>query len=55
MEQQNIIINIINENVKLLNEIDLSIDINFEHKKDKILFSCDSEQISRVFFNLIKC
>ncbi len=52
--KKNDLINIINENVKLLNEIDLSIDINFEHKKDKILFSCDSEQISRVFFNLIK-
>ena len=52
--KKNDLINIINENIKILNEIDLSIDINFEHKKDKILFSCDSEQISRVFFNLIK-
>ena len=52
--KENNLINIINENIKLLNEIDLTIDINFEYKKDKILFNCDSEQISRVFFNLIK-
>ena len=52
--KKNNLINIINENIKLLNEIDLTIDINFEYKKEKILFNCDSEQISRVFFNLIK-
>jgi len=52
--QENDLINIINENIKLLNETDLTIDINFEGKKDKILFNCDNEQISRVFFNLIK-
>ena len=52
--KNNDLINIINENIKLLNEIDLTIDINFEYKKEKILFNCDSEQISRVFFNLIK-
>ena len=52
--KNNDLINIINENIKLLNEIDLTIDINFEYKKEKIMFNCDSEQISRVFFNLIK-
>ena len=53
--KKNNLITIINENIKLLNEIDLSIDINFECKSDKIIFICDSEQqISRVFFNLIK-
>ena len=52
--KENDLIDIINGNIKLLNEIDLSIDINFEYKKDKILFNCDNEQISRVFFNLIK-
>ena len=34
--------------------IPLTVDINLEYKKEKILFNCDSEQISRVFFNLIK-
>ena len=52
--KKNNLITIINENIKLLNEIDLSIDINFECKSDKITFICDSEQLSRVFFNLIK-
>jgi len=52
--KKNNLITIINENIKLLNEIDLSIDINFEFKSDKIIFICDSEQLSRVFFNLIK-
>ena len=52
--KKNNLITIINENIKLLNEIDLSIDINFECKSDKIIFICDSEQLSRAFFNLIK-
>lgn len=52
--KENNLITIINENIKLLNEIDLTININFENKTDKILFICDNEQISRVFFNLIK-
>ena len=52
--KENDLINIIKENIKLLNEIDLTVDINFEYKKEKILFNCDGEQINRVFFNLIK-
>jgi len=52
--KKNNLITIIEENIKLLNEIDLSIDINFERKNDKVIFICDSEQLSRVFFNLIK-
>ena len=52
--KKNDLINIINENIKLLKEIDLSIDINFKFNDEKILFECDSEQIGRAFFNLIK-
>ena len=52
--KENDLINIIKENIKLLNEIDLTIDINFEYKKEFLFFNCDSEQISRVFFNLFK-
>ena len=38
--KNNDLINIINENIKLLNEIDLTIDINFEYKKgaNQLLF-----------------
>jgi len=52
--KQNDLINIIKDNINLLREIDLNINIDFNYKKNKILFNCDSEQISRVFFNLIK-
>jgi len=52
--KQNDLINIIRDNIKLLREIDLNINIDLKTKKNKILFNCDSEQISRVFFNLIK-
>ena len=52
--KKNDLINIINDNIKLLKEIDLSIDINFKFNDEKILFECDSEQIGRAFFNLIK-
>ena len=45
---------IIEDNIKLLSEIDLSIKINFVQHKSKIEFNCDKEQLSRVFFNLIK-
>ena len=52
--KQNDLVNIINENIKLLKEIDLTIKINFNHNNDKIYFFCDTEQLSRVFLNLIK-
>ena len=38
----------------LLREIDKSISINFNYKKESLLIRCDAEQINRVFFNLIK-
>ena len=52
--KNNDLIKILDENIKLLNEIDKSIKINFIKNKKKILFECDKEQIGRVFFNLIK-
>ena len=52
--KQNDLINIIKDNINLLREIDLNVNINFNYKQNKILFNCDSEQISRVIFNLIK-
>tara|TARA_B100000886_G_scaffold310944_1_gene245987 strand:+ start:248 stop:2032 length:1785 start_codon:yes stop_codon:yes gene_type:complete len=45
---------ILQENVKLLKEIDDSIEISIISNGKKILFKCDKEQIARVFFNLIK-
>ena len=52
--KKNNLIEIIKDNIKLLSEIDLSININFVSRKSSILFECDKEQISRVIFNLIK-
>ena len=48
------IIDIIKANIKLMNEIDLSIKIDFKYNNPKIFLNCDKEQISRVFLNLIK-
>ena len=48
------IIDIIQANIKLMNEIDLSIKIDFKYNNSKIILNCDKEQISRVFLNLIK-
>ena len=52
--KENDLILILKENIRLLREIDLTIQINFNHKNDKLTFICDSEQITRVFLNLIK-
>ncbi len=52
--KSNNLVKILKDNIKLLSEIDKSIHINFIQSSDEILFECDKEQISRVFFNLIK-
>ena len=52
--KNNDLIKIINENIKLLTEIDPTIKIDFMNNKSSILLECDKEQISRVIFNLIK-
>ena len=52
--KKNDLIKIIHENIKLLSEIDSSIEINLDYKNPSILLECDKEQITRVIFNLIK-
>ena len=52
--RDNDIILVLNENINLLKQIDLSIDISLSYNKDVILLNSDKEQISRVFMNLIK-
>ena len=52
--KQNDLIKILNDNIKLLSEVDKSIKIGLSTNKDEIMFKCDKEQIARVFFNLIK-
>ena len=52
--KDNDLIVILNENIKLLSEIDKTIEIRLTKNKEKIFLNCDKEQIGRVFFNLIK-
>ena len=50
----NDLIELIKENIKLLSELDNSIKIELNNNLNNILLKCDKEQLSRVFFNLIK-
>tara|TARA_Y100000389_G_scaffold18035_1_gene15713 strand:- start:1457 stop:3097 length:1641 start_codon:yes stop_codon:yes gene_type:complete len=52
--KNNDLIAILKDSIKLLSEIDQSIEIKITNKNKSILFNCDKEQIFRVFFNLIK-
>ena len=52
--KENNLIQIIEENIKLLNELDNSINISINTNKKEIFLNSDREQLARVFFNLIK-
>tara|TARA_B110000902_G_scaffold244490_1_gene297725 strand:+ start:400 stop:2181 length:1782 start_codon:yes stop_codon:yes gene_type:complete len=45
---------LVKDNINLLKALDDSIIISFNKHSDKVLFRSDSEQLSRVIFNLIK-
>ena len=51
---ENNLVNLINDNIRLLTELDSSIEIKFHKNSENILLNSDKEQISRVFLNLIK-
>ena len=53
LKDNNLVI-IIKENIKLLGELDDTIDLSFNPLESNIFFNSDSEQLSRVIFNLIK-
>ena len=52
--KDNNLVSLIKDNIKLTNELDEKIMIDFKTGKSEILLNSDSEQLSRVFFNLIK-
>ena len=52
--RENDLVKLIEENIKLLKELDKSISINLSSNQDKIVLNSDKEQINRVFLNLIK-
>ena len=52
--KNNNLIKLLEDNIKLLSEIDYKIKIELIKNSDQILFKSDKEQLSRVFLNLIK-
>ncbi|WP_440676854.1 ATP-binding protein [Candidatus Pelagibacter sp. HIMB1587] len=52
--KENNLIEIIQENIKLLNELDSTINISMNVNKKEVFLNSDKEQLARVFFNLIK-
>ena len=49
-----ILVILIKDNIKLLQELDQTIKIDFIHNNQQLFFDGDKEQLSRVFLNLIK-
>ena len=52
--KDNNLVSLIKDNINLIKELDNSIEINLNISKLEIILNSDSEQLSRVFFNLIK-
>ncbi len=52
--QENDLVILLDENIKLLQELAANIKISFSKNLKKIVLDCDKEQLNRVFFNLIK-
>ena len=52
--KDNNLVSIIKENINLLKELDYTIKFNLELNKKNIILNSDNEQLSRVFFNMIK-
>jgi two-component system, NtrC family, nitrogen regulation sensor histidine kinase NtrY len=52
--KDNNLISLIKENINLITELDPKIQINFNSNRSEIILKSDTEQLSRVFFNLIK-
>jgi two-component system nitrogen regulation sensor histidine kinase NtrY len=52
--QKNDLVMLIKDNIKLLQELDQTIKIDFIHNNQLLFFDGDKEQLSRVFLNIIK-
>jgi two-component system nitrogen regulation sensor histidine kinase NtrY len=52
--QKNDLVMLIKDNIKLLQELDQKIKIDFIHNNQQLFFDGDKEQLSRVFLNIIK-
>ena len=54
MFKKNNLIKILIENINLMKELDPKLEINFLNKQKELSIKCDSEQLNRVFINLLK-
>jgi len=52
--KDNNLVSLIKDNINLIKELDHSIEINFNTNRSEIILNSDNEQLSRVFFNMIK-
>ena len=52
--QDNNLVSLVIDNINLIKELDKSTSINFKANIDDVILNSDNEQLSRVFFNLIK-
>jgi len=52
--KDNNLVSLIQDSINLIKELDRNIAINFKSNKTEIILNSDSEQLSRVFLNLIK-
>ena len=52
--KDNDLVPLIKENINFIKELDRNISINFNVNMDEVILNSDNEQLSRVFFNMIK-
>ena len=52
--KDNNLVSLIKDNIDLIKELDNNIKINFKTSLDEVILNSDNEQLSRVFFNMIK-
>ena len=52
--KDNNLVSLVKDNIDLIRELDNNISINFNTNMDEIVLNSDNEQLSRVFFNVIK-
>ena len=52
--KDNNLVSMVKDNIDLIRELDKNISINFNSNMDDIILNSDNEQLSRVFFNVIK-
>ena len=52
--KDNNLVSLVKENIDLIRELDNNISINFKTNMGEVILNSDNEQLSRVFFNVIK-